>query len=179
MPISIEVHDGALAKALADLPAKVNAEVALEGATEIASMGTRAFNSPRLRPAEWPPLAESYNSAKKKAWDVSRKSNRGRGSYKQTPLVETGALKGSLRVGGAKPDGEGFAASVTSDRPYAAYHQFGGNSKSGKARPPQRPFLPLKPGARGEIPKPLTLSEDGWRYVKRKCEEAIRRILNK
>ncbi len=56
-----------------------------------------------------------------------------------SPLIDTGALFRSIRV--AEPQGD--SVEITSDRPYATYHQFG------TTRMPARPFIPAIGGADG------------------------------
>ena len=177
MADGVEINDNGLGELLAELPAKLTGEVASIAALEIEAIGTRAFREPGLRPAEWAPLSEKYSAKLKKDWEESRKKNKGRGAFKKQPLITTTMLMKSLRASTSFEDGDGHAATVSSDRKYAAYHQFGGNSKNGKAKPPARPFLPLEPGARGEIPQPLKLSETGWKMVERICKKTIARLL--
>ncbi|MDD3885369.1 MAG: hypothetical protein PHI35_00675 [Victivallaceae bacterium] len=90
-----------------------SAPILRAGAQEIVNITVEAFTNPALRIASWP------------------KKRDGRPSV----LFKTGALKHSIRVG----DVTNSAASVASDRPYAAGHQLG------TKKLPRRPFFPFDP----------------------------------
>jgi len=86
-------------------------------AAAVVGISTRSFREARLRPKEWPALAEST---------LRRKGGKG------NLLIDTGALAQSIASG--EPQGDRIE--VGTDRPYAPYHQ------SGTKKMPARPFMP-------------------------------------
>lgn len=120
----------------------------LRAGTDVMSLTTRAFRMASLRPAKWAPV----------------KKKRG------APLIRKGSLVKSIRVVGPV----GRQVTVSSDRTYAAVHQFGASIKrTGKRKGaytiviPERPFFPFR---RSGAPTALAT---------RALERAIRATLGK
>lgn len=102
-------------------------------------------------------------SKKARAWKVKAKSAAAKAAENRQPLYDTGALSQSmaLKIGAGK-------AGVASDRPYAAYHQYG--SRDGK-HPPARPFVPaLGP------PGQEQLTEKAAQFVKGAIDAELKKI---
>ncbi|MDZ4815172.1 MAG: phage virion morphogenesis protein [Verrucomicrobiota bacterium] len=91
---------------------------------QLVSITKRAFNSAELRPSPWAPVKKKTGA----------------------PLKRSGALWQSIRI----VDVNEKTVTVGTDRPYAAYHQFG------TKHIPARPFFPFD--ASGKItPRALDL----------------------
>lgn len=90
----------------------------------LASVATRAFREPNLRPSEWPPLS---------AATLKRRPG-------GKPLIDTGTLMRSILAQDPSAD----SIEVGTDRTYGLYHQFGSEKRPG--HPPARPFFPVKDG---------------------------------
>jgi phage gpG-like protein len=104
--------------------------------------GTRAFKDESKRPSPWAPWSPAYEKRLKGAWTAKHSTKSGKlrksaGTFEadRQLLIDTGGLKDGLA---AKVDGG--HAYISSDREYAAYHQFG----APKAKLPARPFLPIE-----------------------------------
>lgn len=98
-----------------------------------------------------------------KEWKGRAKTAAAKAAGSRQPLYDTGALSQSmtLKIGAEK-------AGVASDRPYAAYHQYG--SKDGK-HPPARPFVPVLGPPGGE-----KLTDNAAQFVKGAVEAELRKI---
>jgi phage gpG-like protein len=121
--VGVDISDQispALYRALERMQDRRPALAAAGGALE--SVATRAFRDAELRPAEWPPLAES----------TQRRRPGGQ------PLIDTGALLRSLAA--KEPTQE--RVEVASSREYALFHQFGTKHM------PARPFFPVDAGGK-------------------------------
>lgn len=90
--------------------------------TVFASLATRAFNEPSLRPVAWKPLKDET---------VKEKARRG---LSEGVLKATGALMRSPRIVGITKT----TVRVGTDRRYASFHQLGV-----KGSLPARPFFPV------------------------------------
>lgn len=90
--------------------------------TVFASLAKRSFNDASLRPLPWQPLRAATVKAKKRA-GLSEEILRAHGRLAQSPRVKS-VTKDSV--------------TVTSDAPYARYHQLGTKNI------PARPFFPVK-----------------------------------
>lgn len=128
-------------------------------AAQIAAGGAR-LTGRKLETA----LRKSEAAAKKaREWKGRAKTAAAKAAGSRQPLYDTGALSQSLtlKIGSAK-------AGVASDRPYAAYHQYG--SKDGK-HPPARPFVPVLGPPGGE-----KLTDNAAQFVKGAVEAELRKI---
>ena len=109
-------------------------------------------------------LAQAARADKKaREWKARAKTARANAMENRQPLYDTGALSQSmtLKIGAGK-------AGVASDRPYAAYHQYG--SRDGK-HPPARPFVPaLGP------PGQEQLTEKAAQFVKGAIDAELKKI---
>lgn len=90
---------------------------------ELVSITKRAFSTPDLRPASWPPKKDGTAAT----------------------LRKSGALWQSIRI----TDLTNTHVTVGSDRAYAAIHQLGSRKKIGRGSGiPARPFFPFTPGGK-------------------------------
>lgn len=105
--------------------------------------------------------AKAAEAAAKKAreWRGKAKAAKAAGAGRRQPLIDTGRLWQSVTSQGAR---------VTSDAPYAVYHQFG--SIDGR-HPPARPFVPVREDG--------TALEKVGRYIAAALEQELRRRLGK
>lgn len=106
-------------------------------------------------------LAQAARADKKaREWKTRAKTARAKAMENRQPLYDTGALSQSmtLKIGAGK-------AGVASDRPYAAYHQYG------TKKMPARPFVPaLGP------PGQEQLTEKAAQFVKGAIEAELKKI---
>lgn len=106
-------------------------------------------------------LAQAARADKKaREWKTRAKTARAKAMENRQPLYDTGALSQSLtlKIGAGK-------AGVASDRPYAAYHQYG------TKKMPARPFVPaLGP------PGQEQLTEKAAQFVKGAIDAELKKI---
>lgn len=107
----------------------------------------------------WPPLAPSTLKARagRRASNVNRRAS-------QQPLVDTGAMFGSLR---STATADSAAVEIGDGLPdvRATVHQYGGG------RVPARPFFPIRPGGNPD-PAPAW-----WAVVLRPIDDAINKVI--
>lgn len=120
MNISISVRDGISPDLAKKIGAMKNAKPVLHAMGQtLVNLAKRSFDEPALRPAAWP----------------ARKKDTGK-----PLLIRTTTLRRSLRIVQVAND----SATVGTDRPYAAVHQFGSRKKKGRGSGiPARPYWPL------------------------------------
>ena len=140
----------------------------VDAARQIAEQN---FRSPRLRPAEWPPLAEAtiagFSEERRKAHErrVRQAERMRKPRPDPRPLIDESHLIKSLSVAHVREDGAKLVSSTT----YAGFHQFGSEKRPG--RPPARPFVPVTGKWGGEL-EPTPAAEERMR---RAGERALRR----
>ena len=122
--VSIQVTDK-LSPSLAAMAARLkNKRPVLEAMGEtFRSIAVRSFTDEAMRPAPWAPLKPATVKRKKGAGGILRNK---------------GAMWQSLKVTPLKLSND--SVTVSSDRPYAAFHQFGTKYI------PARPFFPMLNG---------------------------------
>lgn len=120
MKISISVRDGISADLAKKIGAMKNARPVLQAMGQsLVNIAKGSFDQPGLRAAVWP----------------QRRRDTGK-----PLLIRTTSLRRSLRIVSVSNE----SATVGTDRPYAAVHQFGSSKKKGRGSGiPPRPFWPL------------------------------------
>lgn len=149
--------------------------LAASAAEQVAIMGQDAFSDPDLRPAPWAPLSESYEKQLKGRWNskvskIKGKKAREAAVFEKQILIETGDLRKSITASKtARKTADGYEARISSDREYAAYHQFGTKKMD------ERPFLPIKADLTLGT---ATLTDTAWTTIKPTLLESLKRIIS-
>lgn len=123
MNISISLRDGISADVAQKIAAIKNKKPILHAMSRtLINLARRSWDEPELRPLGWP----------------ERKKDTGK-----PILISTTSLRRSLRTLQVTNE----SATVGTDRPYAAVHQFGSRSKKGRGGGiPPRPYWPVTGG---------------------------------
>lgn len=136
--VTLTILDEAVRKALDDLASVAGGDAPMMAdiAGVLVSESERQFRSQSGPGGNWPELA-----------DTTRRIRTKRGTWPgQILQVSAGGLAASVQSGHSATE-----AWVSSNKPYAAMHQFGGTTSPRSAFPnreiPARPFLPFDPEA--------------------------------
>ena len=123
-------------------------DIEINNAQEIASALERLAQATAHRTPLMRSIAGTMESAVLQNFDVGGRPKWLGLKYRQgTPLVDTENLMGSITS-----DYSNDMATVGTDEPYAAIHQFGGKAGRGrKVEIPARPFLALTPQDKADI----------------------------
>lgn len=123
-------------------------DIEINNAQEIASALERLAQGTAHRAPLMRSIAETMESAVLQNFDVGGRPKWLGLKYRQgTPLVDTKNLMGSITS-----DYSNDMATVGTNEPYAAIHQFGGKAGRGrKVDIPARPFLALTPQDEADI----------------------------
>jgi Mu-like prophage protein gpG len=175
MALEITISDKQVKDLLANLQDLDLAPISAAAAEGAARMGARAFREEALRPAPWEPLAPSTMRQVNRGFDKKKsklsKKKQETANFIKNPLIDTGAMMRFLRafeIGERAPDG-GYIASIASDRPYAAFHQFG------TKHIPARPFLPIDANLTAGT---ATLTDKAWNTLKPTLERILKRLIS-
>lgn len=138
-------------------------------AEQAVNWGTRAFKDTSMRPKPWAPWSDSYKAKLYGAWKKENTTKRGKlrksAQFDRRLLIDTGGLKDSLSA-----TTSGGHAYISSDREYAAYHQFGAPN----ANLPARPFLPIEVDfATGSA----TLTQAAWEAIRPALEQRVKLLI--